>query len=276
MASLQFQIHTDKENPTSAGVKKVAGVQGTKAKFFQAHKTPRRALGSVNEANRVGGRSQQSNDLKNGTPMLPSVLKQNSGPQKDSKTKGQQPDKENVVRAQPQEEKGGVHTAAAMVKQQQQQSVSYCLPDIEYMPPASPRRDDDDTLPSRKRTSTYVHKFLSWRPPCFYGTVADSEEEEEEEKELQRIMHELDNLPQPKEDDIFPPARLRLSCDELDVDCMPLPCIDDLTLPYIDDIQEASSGDDTVRPTLDDSVGLVPHLGSLEFLDNSLPSLPQQ
>lgn len=59
--------------------------------------------------------------------------------------------------------------------------------------------EDDDILPVKERASTYVHKLLSWRPQCLFGTTPDSEDEDEE-KERQRIMEELDNLPLPKHD----------------------------------------------------------------------------
>ncbi|XP_076439427.1 uncharacterized protein LOC143278934 [Babylonia areolata] len=272
MASVQFQIHTDKENASSSSTKTGAGgIQGSKAKVFQAHKTPRRALGSVNEANRVGGRMQGSHDLKSGISVQPAALKQkNFVTHNDSKLKGE-PDKENVKSRQ-QEEKGSVRVLKA---KQQQTSVSYCLPDIEYMPPPSPPRDEDeDILPMRKRPSTYVHKLLNWRPPCFFGTVVDSEEEEEEVvKDRQQMMDELDKLPLPNDHDIFLPASLHLSYEKLDVDSIQLPSMEDVPLPYIDEDQDCSP--EALLPSLDDSLGLVPHLGSLEILGKSLPSVKQ-
>lgn len=59
--------------------------------------------------------------------------------------------------------------------------------------------EDEDILPVKERASTYVHKLLSWRPQCLFGTTPDSEDEDEE-KERQHIMEELDNLPLPKHD----------------------------------------------------------------------------
>ena len=66
---------------------------------------------------------------------------------------------------------------------------------------------------------------------------------------------------------------LQLSCEELDVDSIELPAMDDVLLPYVD-ADDLNSSAEVTLATLDDSVGLVPHLGSLEIMDESLPSTP--
>ena len=262
MASLQFQIHTDKENTVSRG-KQTGIVKSGKSKALLSHKTPRRVLGSVNEANRVGGRGERSETVSFGALKPKKVVAE-----KDKLKQRQQPDKENdvVKRIELKEEKSGV---CRSVEPKQ----TYCLPDIEYMPPPSPPIDDDDILPVKERASFYVHRLLSWRPQCLFGIEPDSDEEDE--KEHQRIMAELDNLPLPQ-DDIFPPADLHLSREELDLDSIELPSMDDISLPFIDEDLEPISGSmDPVLSNLDDSVGLLPEqLGSLQLRDEGLPSTP--
>ncbi|KAK7110942.1 uncharacterized protein [Littorina saxatilis] len=238
MASVQFQIHTDKENATATGLKTIGGgLQGGKS--FQAHKTPRRALGLVNEAHRVGlGPQVPAPQLKGGitSSLSAHALKPKNGvADRDSKLKQrQQVDKENPV--QKAKQHGEKTTARPIPPAKQQHLPTWSLPDIEYMPPPSPPRDDDeDMLPVKDRASTYVHKLLSWRPQCLFGAQPDSEEEEEEEeRERQRIMEELDNLPALNED-VFPMANLHLSCEELDVDSLELPTMDDLLIPEVPD-----------------------------------------
>lgn len=63
-----------------------------------------------------------------------------------------------------------------------------CVPDV-------CADEDEDILPAKERASSYVHKLLSWRPQCLFGTTPESDDEEERER--QRIMEELDNLPLP-------------------------------------------------------------------------------
>ena len=71
--------------------------------------------------------------------------------------------------------------------------------------------------------------------------------------------------------DLIPPANLQLSCEELDLDSLELPAMDDVLLPHMDADGQNMSAEVTL-PTLDDSIGLVPHMGSLEIMDQSLPS----
>ncbi|KAK7089423.1 hypothetical protein V1264_025079 [Littorina saxatilis] len=225
MASIQFQIHTDKENATATGLKTIGGgLQGGKS--FQAHKTPRRALGLVNEAHRVGlGPQVPAPQLKGGitSSLSAHALKPKNGvTDRDSKLKQrQQVDKENPV--QKAKQHGEKTTARPIPPAKQQHLPTWSLPDIEYMPP---RDDDEDRA---------VHELLSWQQ-CLFGAQPDreEEEEEEEERERQRIMEELDNLPALNED-VFPMANLHLSCEELDVDSLELSTMDDLLIPEVPD-----------------------------------------
>lgn len=57
--------------------------------------------------------------------------------------------------------------------------------------------DDESIWPRKDRVSTYVHRILSWRPPCLFGLSPQSDNEEEEIRERRLIMEELDNLPLP-------------------------------------------------------------------------------
>ena len=70
--------------------------------------------------------------------------------------------------------------------------------------------------------------------------------------------------------DVLPPPTLQLGCEEFDLDSF-LPAMDDVLLPYMAADDHRTSAEVTL-PTLDDSVGLVPHVGSLEIMDQSLPS----
>ena len=74
----------------------VAGGKSFQAAIFQAHKTPRprRALGSVNEVHRVGGRATVPHHVKNssGGSVSVNTQKPNKVTEKDFKLKQQQLD----------------------------------------------------------------------------------------------------------------------------------------------------------------------------------------
>jgi hypothetical protein len=200
MASLQFQIHADKENALHAGLKNpsrsILGGKTFQSSSVQPLKTPRRALGSVNETHRVGGLvSKQSEGKARGLSLSPDRKLQI----KDSEIKQSNLfNKENDVQKKKQQQ--GEKNPVLQTKQSAPQNECWaaCLPDIEYMPPPSPTKDEDEEdeeiLPMNERASTYVHKILKWRPGCLFGTLPESDDEDDE-RELQRVMDELDNLP---------------------------------------------------------------------------------
>ncbi|KAK7485868.1 hypothetical protein BaRGS_00022863, partial [Batillaria attramentaria] len=262
----------------------------------QSLKTPRRALGSVNQADRVAGFAPSQTGLKPALGTTPasvnkkvaaqfqkpsSVQKPKSLSEKSSKLNEQlfpSLDKENNVGGKSKQQGKPVSTSRPAQSKASTDTIDpKLLPDIEYMPEAEPpaESDDESIWPKRDRVSNYVDRILNWRPSCLFGIVPESEDEEEEERQRKRIMEELDNIPLPKDNDDDRLSKdLHLSFEELNLDAVPLPSIDDIVL--LSEEAPENSGTaavDVSLPSLDDSIGLSLHLGNL-VLKDSLPNSP--
>ena len=278
MASIQFQIHKDKENVTSTNFKTSSGLSHNAKTFnpsnFHSLKTPRRALGSVNEAHRVGGgKFDPKIPLKN---TAPSGFGNNLKPSKSLIYKESKPkkhaNKENEVLQQKPQSLGEKHLAKKKPIVSAPPPPSFLLPEMEYMPPSSPLDLDDDILPAKERASTYVSKLFSWRPQCLFGSLPDSDSEDE----LRSTMEELDNIPVPEQFCIEVP---QIQPEDINLDDLELPSMDDFELPMLSPLvvpePTLCSTANNTYSELDDTAGssLSQYLGQLELLDDSNLSL---
>lgn len=303
MAAVQFHIHTDKENVTSAGHKSSGNIQVGKTFLsgtLQSLKTPRRALGSVNQTDRVTGNAPSHLALNPTMGLMPALI--NKPPlaqfQKPNTTAVQKPkqalgdkgsklnqrlfptssaDKENSVgeKSKLQEKLAPVSLPIVQPKAQVLAQIidPDLLPDVEFMPrPEVPDDTDDDIILKKDRVSTYVDRILSWRPSCLFGIVPESEDEEESERR-KRIIEELDSIPLPSDNgiDVFCQKDLHLGL-EFEATDLELPSLEDIVVPVVDE-QQNTSALDLSLPFLDESLGLSAHLGNL-VLKDSLPNSP--
>ncbi|KAL3863720.1 hypothetical protein ACJMK2_005463 [Sinanodonta woodiana] len=104
--------------------------------------------------------------------------------------------------------------------------------------------DDDyeDIMPKKDRISTFLKKFQAWGP-CLFGPAPDSETEEETEDEFdKKTMDEIISKMPPPTLEPFSPTRSEISFEEL-----------------------LDNYEDIPIPPLDDSINLIPNLGSLEI-----------
>ncbi|XP_041370547.1 uncharacterized protein LOC121384295 isoform X2 [Gigantopelta aegis] len=277
MAALQFQIHTDQENLGShvtAPKGHQRTVSGIRGKTFQSgtpyvNPTPRKALGDVN-CNRgppLSGKPPAplkplANKSVTKKPVQ-NILKQ-SGLQKENKGLGVKVKHSSENRQSKHGQKEGNKKLKCSAPEVIHITAEQRLPpadvdEIEKMPVAPKTEDDfEDIWPKKERVSTYIEKLISWRPPCLFGVHAYSDEEEEEdgEKRLKEMMDLIDSLPKPAGiKDEYDISEEELQAPEFEN--VPLPSIDDLSFPFIDET--------VISQSLEDSFSVVPHLERLQI-----------
>jgi len=283
MSSLAFRVHFDKENDTPAALMgKGAGTLksfGPRQKQF-VQPTPRKALFDVNnELQLSSNKFVRGKDVKLQQPM------------KKSSTSALRISKggENTFVKKPELKNGSTNkirnkTKGPVLKAPKVSSLVNTKPaplaQHKLAPPVplDEEYDSDSIFPRSERLSTYVGQLFSWRPPCLFGSIPDSEESDmSDDEDLYDILDlpvpdlpevvEMDDdifssmVPLPVPEDLFPqPFTYKLSHDQKEAGPSGLRPIDsDLdTLPVL--------GEFDILPTPDTSLSL----GSLHVMTGSL------
>nr|KAI8769886.1 hypothetical protein BgiMline_001909 [Biomphalaria glabrata] len=222
MSALSFAVHNDKEN---VGVSKGINLKsiGSKNKGIHVQPTPRKALIDVNHDSRVSLGVLNSFTKESHLYPLKAHPKVSSGveniPQGTSIKKieaKKTPKLQTKVLKNSKENSTSVNVD---VKPKKKHTIT-------PQPPASTSDDEEESIfPKSQRLSSYVDKLLTWRPPCLFGTIPDSEPESDNDDAL---MDKLVNTPV-----LFPEVALpEFSEQDLDlmIDLLPL----DVPEPDID------------------------------------------
>lgn len=197
MASLAFQPFVDKENAGSIGVRPNKGqTGGGLGKVFNkgnAFATPRRALGDV-------GNKTIDNGTSHKQIQKPSVIPlQNKGLQmKSSNVQPLSSRSGNVMQKPTVNENIKKKVLCSTKVTTKPEPISHRKPDvedIEYMHIPNEEEDDfEDIWPKSERISTYIKKLVTWRPPCLFGDLPESDDDEDEETEERERIVELNRI----------------------------------------------------------------------------------
>lgn len=178
MSALAFRVHIDKENEAPAAViGKSAGALksfGPRQKNF-VQPTPRKALFDVNNERQLSSNKfvpGKNVNLKQPIKNQNSMLRIARGVENSHTTKLQSKGAlSNITKNKPKAPEIKAPKVKTVVK-----------PKI--VPPTQQKHDslDDEEsegesiFPRSERLSTYVGQLFSWRPPCLFGSIPDSED----------------------------------------------------------------------------------------------------
>ncbi|XP_005089809.1 uncharacterized protein LOC101862232 [Aplysia californica] len=182
MAAIGFEVHVDKENATPAAVFNKGSVLkgfGPRRDKKLTQPTPRKALFDVNNDQQLskkvglGKESGLSGELSK--PNKPGLKISSGVENKTDEVK--KPEAKKVFRKKlPKKTK---EPEADNKPPKVQPSISTKQPSPSYPDPSIPEDDEeydsDSIFPRTERLSTYVDKLFSWRPPCLFGLIPDSE-----------------------------------------------------------------------------------------------------
>jgi len=170
-----FMVHIDKENETPAALAHKGPVKAFGPRKGKLNlQTPRKALFDVNNEQQLGKAPRGKDSSTYGPIKNPGKTKcdifQDFENQNSNKSiKKAQPKKESTQKIHKKIERPQVLTKATVVTKKQP---------VQKLKPVKKFEADEEwdaIFPRQERLSTYVDKLFSWRPPCLFGELPESD-----------------------------------------------------------------------------------------------------